>query len=100
MENYTGAELVVGQCYMYKGKNMGKFIKFEITGRQYDPDEKYTFENGIINQEEFLQRQKVFTKVPCSGGGARRKRVTRKRISTKRKSRRNRATRRYKKHRR
>ncbi len=97
----TGAELVVGECYMYRGKNMGKFISFELEGRVYDPNEKYTFENGIINQGEFLQRQKVFTKIQCSGGGgARRKRVTRKRLSTKRKVKRTRRNRSSKKHKR
>ena len=35
----TGQELVVGECYMYKDKNMGKFISFEIVGRSYDLDE-------------------------------------------------------------
>jgi len=98
----TGEELVVGECYMYKGKNMGKFISFEFYGRHYDQDEKYTFENGIINQGEFLQRQKVFTKIQCSGGGARKnkKRVTRKRLSTKRKAKRTRRVRTSKKHKR
>lgn len=105
MENFnvTGQQLVVGECYMYKGKNMGKFIKFELTGRPYDPDERYTFENGVIDDGRFHQREREFTLVQCSGGGARRKRVTRKRVSTLRKSRRtrkNRATRRYKKHKR
>ena len=104
MENFnvTGQELVVGECYVYKGKNMGKFISFEIVDRAYDPDEKYTFENGIINQGEFLQRQKVFTKVQCSLGGARKnkKRVTRKRLSRRRKTRRTRRNRSSKKHKR
>lgn len=78
----TGAELVVGECYMYKGKYMGRFIKFELTGRPYDPDEKYTFENGLVDDGRFHQREREFTLVQCSGGGARRKRVTRKRSSS------------------
>ena len=69
----TGSELVVGECYMYKGKNMGKFISFERYGRLYDQDEKYTFENGVINQGDFLQTKKVFTKIQCSGGARRSK---------------------------
>ena len=104
MENVTGAELLVDQCYMYKGRNMGKFIKFELTGREYDQDEKYTFENGLVDDGNFHQYLKEFTPVQCITGGARRKRVTRRRIST-RKSRktrvkRNRSSRRYKKHKR
>lgn len=102
MENFnvTGQQLVVGECYMYKGKNMGKFIKFELTGRPYDPDERYTFENGVIDDGRFHQREKEFTLVQCSGGGARRKKVTRNCVSTRRKSRRNRSTRRHKKYKR
>ena len=96
----TGAELVVGECYVYKGKNMGKFISFELTGRAYDPDEKYTFENGIIDDGRFHQREMEFTPIQCSGGGARRKRVTRKRSATTQKSRRTRKTRGNKKHKR
>ena len=91
MENYTGAELVVGECYVYKGKNMGQFKGFRVSGAIHDPDGEYTFENGVLL--EFLQRKKVFTKIPCSGGGARRKRVTRKRLSTRRRAKRTRRTR-------
>lgn len=91
MENVTGAELVVGQSYIYKGRNMGKFISFELTGRPYDPDEKYTFENGSVDDGNFHQRVKEFTPVQ-SAGGARRKRVTRRRVST-RKSRKTRVKR-------
>lgn len=100
MENFnvTGQELVVGECYLYKGKNMGKFKGFRVSGAIHDPDEEYTFENGVL--VEFLQRQKVFTKIPCSGGGARRKRVTRKRLSRRRKTRRTRRIRSSKKHKR
>ena len=105
VEKVTGAELVVGQCYKYKGKNMGKFIKFEVVGRiPYDADERYTFEEGKVDDGLFHQRKKEFTPVECITGGARRKRVTRRRVST-RKSRktrvkRNRSSRRYKKHKR
>lgn len=104
VEKVTGAELVVGQCYMYKGRNMGKFIKFEFIGRPYDPDERYTFEKGSVDDGQFHQQKKEFTPVECITGGARRKRVTRRRVST-RKSRktrvkRNRSSRRYKKHKR
>ena len=103
MENVTGADLALGQCYMYKGNYMGKFIKFELTGRLHDPDEKYTFEKGSV-YDGFHQRSKDFTPVKCIAGGARRKRVTRRRVST-RKSRKtrvkiNRSSRRYKKHKR
>ena len=96
--NVTGQELVVGECYMYKGKNMGKFISFENFGRAYDKDEKYTFEKGVLI--EFLYSKPVFTKVPCSLGGARRKRLTRKRLSRRRKSKRTRRNRSSKKHKR
>ena len=67
----TGNELVVGDCYMYKGKNMGKFLQFKLVGNINDPDEEYTFENGILN--DFLQTKKVFTKIQCSGGARRSK---------------------------
>ena len=100
MENFnvTGAELVVGECYVYKGKNMGQFKGFRVTGSPHDPDEEYTFENGVL--VEFLQRKKVFTLVQCSGGGARRKRVTRKRSAARRKSKRTKRNRSSKKHKR
>ena len=104
VEKVTGAELEVGKCYKYNDKDMGKFIKFELVGRPYDPDEKYTFEKGLVNDGMFHYEKKEFTPVECITGGARRKRVTRRRVST-RKSRktrvkRNRSSRRYKKHKR
>ena len=98
----TGAELVVGQCYMYKGKNMGKFIRHKLTGSTHDPNEEYTFKNGLVDDGKFHQREKDFTPVQCtcnprdsscsiSGGRKRTRKIRRKR---------NRSSRRYKKHKR
>jgi len=98
----TGSQLVVGECYtyqgetiyqgqnignIYKGTNMGKFLQYKVVGSISDPDEEYTFENGVLTK--WLQSKKAFTKNQCSGGARRSKKSgTRKHGSSKRKTRR------------
>jgi len=82
----TGSQLVVGECYtyqgetiykgqnignIYKGTNMGKFLQYKVVGSISDPDEEYTFENGVLRV--WLKSKKVFTKNQCSGGARRSK---------------------------
>ena len=50
MDTTPGNTLVIGDGKHWKhmGKYMGKYIKFELVGRMYDPDPEYTFENGKV----------------------------------------------------
>jgi len=57
---------------------MGKYLRFELVGRPYDPDPEYTFENGVVSDLGLK-----FTEVPCEeikkGGTVKHKRrITRK----------------------
>lgn len=80
MDTTPGSALVAndGKCWKHKGKYMGKYLSFKLTGRPYDPDPEYTFENGVVCNIGLK-----FTEVPCEDakkGGTRknRKRVGRK----------------------
>lgn len=79
-----GNTLVVGdgKCWKHKGKYMGKYLKFQLVGRSYDPDPEYTFEHGVVSDLGLK-----FTEVPCEESKKGGKRKTRKRIGRKRNNR-------------
>jgi len=37
-----------GRCWSHKQKYLGKYLRFQLVGRVYDPDPEYTFENGTV----------------------------------------------------
>ena len=51
VDSVPGSALVIGdgKCWKHKGKYMGKYLRFELIGRPYDPDPEYTFEYGVVS---------------------------------------------------
>jgi hypothetical protein len=62
MDTTPGNTLIIGdgKCWKHMGKYLGKYIRFELVGRMYDPDPEYTFENGVV-----YGLGMKFTEVPC-----------------------------------
>ena len=62
MNNISGDNLVRndGKCWSHKGKYLGKHTDLTYTGRNYDRDNVYHFENGTVTGLGLK-----FKEVPC-----------------------------------
>ena len=51
VDTVPGTHIKMGdnKCWEHKGTYLGKYLRFELIGRIYDPDPEYTFEHGVVS---------------------------------------------------
>lgn len=76
------------KCWMRVDNNkyLGKLTNVVRTGRVYDESVNLTFENGTVDDADFVK----FKAVPCPSAGGRRRRHTRRHSTRRRHTRRHR----------
>lgn len=64
MDRVPGNKLVIrdGKCWSHKGKYLGSYTRFGLTGNPHDPDPEYTFDEGVVSGLGMM-----FTEVECKG---------------------------------
>lgn len=52
----AGKDIVIGRCYIYKGKRMGRLLNKKEVGPIHDRITLFNFEQGTVNSYESLDQ--------------------------------------------